>query len=143
MKKLIFGLFTIVLFAGATSAQKVYTPAKGSAERTAIFNVLRVPVEKKLKQKIQFTVQTFNVQGSWAFVYGTLQNPSGGAPNFKVTEYQEAINEGMFDNNYEALLKKSGGKWRVVTYLIGCTDVCWEPWAEDYRAPKAIFKLAE
>lgn len=120
-------------------AQSVYTPEKGSAERTAIFNALRVPIEKELKQKIQFSAQTFNVQGNWAFIFGDLQNSSGGKPNYKGTKYQEAIDEGMFDNNFQALLRKQNGKWRVVTHLIGCTDVCWIPWAKEFKAPKAIF----
>lgn len=120
-------------------SQAVYTPAKGSAERTAIFNTLRTPVEKKLKQKIQFAPQTFNVQGTWAFLFGDLQNPSGGKPNYKGTEYQEAIDAGAFDSNFQALLRKQNGKWRVITYQIGCTDVCWIPWIDEFKAPKAIF----
>lgn len=140
LKKTFIGLFLIVaFFVSNSAAQKVYTPAKGAAERTAIFSALRVPVEKNLKQKIQFSAQTFNVQGNWAFIFGDLQNPSGGKPNYKGTEYQKAIDEGMFDSNFQALLKKSGGKWKVVTYLIGCTDVCWIPWAAEFKAPKAIF----
>lgn len=138
-KKSFFSLSIILVFAFAAFAQDAYTPEKGSAERTAIFNALRVPVEKNLKQKIQFAPQSFNVQGNWAFVFGALQNMNGGEPNFKGTEYQEAINAGAFDNNFQGLLKKTGGKWRVVKYQIGCTDVCWEPWAKTYKAPKAIF----
>lgn len=140
LKKTIFGLFLIAAFCISNAlAQTVYTPEKGSAERTTILNTLRVPVEKNLKQKVQFVAQTFNVQGNWAFLFGDLRNSSGGKPNYKGTQYQEAINEGMFDNNFQALLKKTGGKWKVVTYLIGCTDVCWIPWREDHKAPKAIF----
>jgi len=44
---------------------------------------------------------------------------SGGEPNYKNTKYWEAYKEGMFDNNFQALLKKTGGKWRVITYAIG------------------------
>ena len=141
--------FTLVLFfilamcIPSAFAQKIYTPEKGSAERTAIFNALRVPVEKELKQKIQFATQNFNVQGNWAFIDGTLQNPTGGEPNFKKTEYQKRIDVDIFDNNIFALLKKTGGKWRVVTYQISCTDVCYLSWARDYKAPKAIFPSAE
>lgn len=139
-KKTIFGLFLIAALCVSNAlAQSVYTPAKGSAERTAIFNALRVPVEKNLKQKIQFAAQTFNVQGNWAFIFGDLQNSSGGKPNFRGTQYQEAIDAGAFDSNFQALLKKQNGKWRVITYQIGCTDVCWIPWADDFKAPKTIF----
>lgn len=140
LKKNIFGLFLIAAFCVSNAlAQSVYTPEKGSAERTELFNTLRVPIEKKLKQKVQFVAQTFNVQGNWAFIFGALQNPNGGEPNYKGTEYQASIDAGMFDSNFQALLRKQNGKWRVLTYEIGCTDVCWIPWIADYKAPKVIF----
>jgi hypothetical protein len=102
-------------------------------------SALRVPVEKELKQKIQFSVEHFKVSGNWAFLSGEPQSMSGGRPNYKRTEYQEAIDADMFDNNFFALLKKTGGKWKVVTYAIGCTDVCFLEWWREYKAPKAIF----
>jgi hypothetical protein len=83
------------------------------------------------------------VQGSWAFLDGEPQNSSGGRPVYKGTIYQEAVDADMFDNNFFALLRKTGGKWKVVKYQIGCTDVCYLPWAKDYKAPKAIFPYAE
>jgi hypothetical protein len=140
IKKLTYALFIVFIFSvSGVFAQTVHTPEKGSAERTEILNALRLPVEKLLNQKIQFAVDHFNVQGNWAFLDGKPQNSTGSEPNYKGTEYQEAIKAGMFDNNFFALLKKTGGKWRVVKYQIGCTDVCYLPWAKDYRAPKAIF----
>lgn len=139
LKKLLFSLSIILVFAFSAFAQNARTSAKDSAERKAILNALRVPVEKELKQKIQFSIQTIKVQGVWAFVNGKPQNSSGGEPNYKNTPYQEAIDSGAFDNNFQALLKKTGGRWKVITYAIGCTDVCWLGWDEEFKAPKAIF----
>lgn len=139
LKKLSFGLFVILIFSCAAFAQKVYTPEKGSAERTAIVNALRVPVEKELRQKIQFSIQTIKVQGNWAFINGEPQSASGGEPDYKITKYADALEEGIFDNNFQALLKKTKGKWKVVEFAIGCTDVCWLGWDEMYKAPKVIF----
>lgn len=129
----------VLVFAFTVLAQNAYTPEKGSAERAAILNALRVPVERELKQKIQFAVTNFKVQGNWAFLDGAPQNASGDKPNYENTIYGEAIEAGMFDNNFFALLRKTGGKWRVVKYQIGCTDVCYLEWATQYKAPKAIF----
>lgn len=143
LRKTTFILMAISIFAGAAFAQAASTPAKNSVERTAILNALRVPVEKELKQKIQFSIKNFKVSGNWAFLGGEPQNASGGKPNYKNTIHQEAINEGMFDNNFFALLRKTGGKWRVVTYAIGCTDVCYATWWKQYKAPKAIFPYTE
>lgn len=142
-KLLLISIFITALFAVSSSAQKVYTPAKGSAERAAILSALRLPVEKELKQKIIFSIEHFNVQGNWGFLDGAPQNTGGGKPNYRGTVYQNAIDAGMFDNNLFALLKKTKGKWKVVTYAIGCTDVCYMTWPEDYKAPKAIFPYTE
>lgn len=143
LKKLSVSLFAILILSCAVLAQKVYTPEKGSAERTAILDALRVPVEKQLKQKVQFSVGSFNVQGNWAFLGGVPQNANGGEPDYSKTKYNEAIDAGMFDNNFQALLKKTGGKWKVVTFEIGCTDVCYATWWKDYKAPKAVFPYSE
>lgn len=143
LKKSLIILSVIFIFAAASFAQTAYTPAKDSAERKAILNALRQPIEKELKQKIQFSIQNFKVQGVWAFVNGEPQNASGGEPNYRITTYADDVKEGIFDNNFQALLKKTGGKWKVVVYAIGCTDVCWLGWDEQYQAPKAIFPTNE
>lgn len=144
MRKLLlqFVMLTAVLTASAT-AQTVRTPEKGSAERTAILNTLRAPVERELKQKIAFNLEHFRVVGNWAFLGGDPQSPSGGQPNYRGTPYQEAKDADMFDNNIFALLRKTGSRWRVVTYAIGCTDVCYADWWRRYKAPKAVFPYTE
>lgn len=142
-KKSFLAISILFVLAFSAFGQKIYTPEKGSAERTVILDALRVPVEKELKQKIIFNIENFNVSGNWAFISGDPQGVDGNKPNYKKTPYQEAIEAGMFDNNFFALLKKTGGKWKVVTHAIGCTDVCYVTWWKDYKAPKAIFPYTE
>jgi hypothetical protein len=142
MKK-IAGSF-IVAFAivcSSAAAQQVYTPEKGSAERTAILDALRIPVERQMKQKIVFVVETMNVSGTWAYVGGRPQTPSGGRPSLKGTVFEGE--EDMFDDNFFGLLRKRRGKWQVVTHALGCTDVCYADWWRRYRAPKIIFPYTE
>lgn len=143
MRLVILTFFMMLAVSISVSAQSVYTPEKGTPERAAILDTLRVPVERELKQKIVFVADTFNVSGSWAFVSGSLQTPDGVAPDFSRTQYAEAMEAGAFDNNYFALLKKTSGKWRVTAYQIGCTDVCYLPWPKKYKAPKALFPYTE
>ena len=138
MKLAIF-IFAMTFAVMSAAAQSVHTPEKGTPERKAILDTLRVPIERELKQPIVFVADTFNVSGTWAFVSGSLQGADGNAPDFSNTQYSEAMEAGAFDNNYFALLKRSSNKWKVVTYQIGCTDVCYLPWPEQYRAPKVIF----
>jgi hypothetical protein len=141
--KLVF--YSLILIAAAItgSAQSAYTPEKGSPERKAILDALRIPVEKELKQKVVFATDNFKVQGTWAFVSGTPQTPSGGRPNYRNTIYWDAFESDAFDNNFFALLRKTAGKWRVVIKAIGCTDVCYADWWRSYKAPKAIFPYTE
>ena len=133
-------MLIIAFGATAVSAQKTYTPAKNSAERAAILNALRAPVAKELKQPVSFVANEFKVQGSWAFFSGEPQNASGGEINWRKTAYREMIDAGVFGGGLFALLKKSVGKWRVVTYQIGCSDVCYLGWDKQFKAPPAIFK---
>jgi hypothetical protein len=127
----------------ATVGQAVHTPEKGSAERKEILDALRVPVERDLKQPIIFAIDNFNVLGNWAFIGGTPQTPDGGKPDYSRTKYADALQAGAFDNNVFALLKKTAGRWKVVTHQIGCTDVCYAVWWRQYRAPKAVFPYTE
>lgn len=146
--KLMLGraVFLAMLTIGAVSAvdaQPAYTPEKGSPERKAILDALRTPVERDLKQKVVFVTENFNVYGNWAFIGGTPQSANGGAPDYSRTQYADAQESGAFDNNFFALLKKTAGKWKVVTYAIGCTDVCYADWWRRYKAPKAVFPYTE
>jgi len=139
----VFALLVSAFGVISSSAQDLFIPEKGSAERTAILNALRVPVERDLKQKVVFVTDNFKVQGVWAFVSGTPQRSDGGAIDYSRTKFATAVNEGAFDNNFFALLKKTGGKWKVTTVAIGCTDVCYTDWWKRYKAPKAIFPYTE
>lgn len=130
-----------ILFSAVATAQAVYTPEKGSAERTAILAALRIPVEKTLKQNIVFVTDHFSVNGTWAFVSGQPTTPTGGKPSLKGTIFDG--DEDMFDNNFFGLLRKTGGKWKVVTHALGCTDVCFADWWKKYKAPKSIFPYTE
>jgi len=143
MRKPTIVLAILFLFGCSAFAQSVYTPEKGTPERKEILDALRLPVERELKQKIVFTADTFNVLGNWTFIFGTMRSPEGGQPDFSRTKYAQAQRDGFFDNNFQALLKKSAGKWSVVKYQIGCTDVCYTEWWKQYRAPKAVFPYTD
>lgn len=142
MRALWITLLFLLMVTGST-AQSVYTPEKGSSERKAILDALRIPVERDLKQRVVFVADHFKVQGSWAFVSGTPQGANGEPPNYTNTKFADAFESGAFDNNFFALLKKTAGKWKVTKYAIGCTDVCYVDWWRRYRAPKAVFPYTE
>jgi hypothetical protein len=141
LKRNIWYLLLIFAFSFTTVlAQGNETQAKNSPESAAILKALSVPVSKELKQTITFSTDKLKVQGNWAFVSGQAKNADGGAPNWKLTKYQKFIASNDFEDNLFALLKKTNGKWRVVTYMINCHDVCYLGWDKRYKAPKAIIE---
>jgi len=142
--KRVYLLFVLVFaFVISLNAQAVEHPEKGSAERTAILDTLRPPVEQKLKQKVVFVINSINIQGNWVFVDGRLRTPEGKVPNWKNTPYAQAASYGAQSDGISALLRRSGSSWKITTYAIGCTDVCYVDWWRRYRAPKAIFPYTE
>jgi hypothetical protein len=141
LKRNTWYLLLIFAFSVTTAfAQGTDTPAENSPESAAVLKALSVPVSKDLKQNITFSTEKIKVQGNWAFVAGQAKNAEGGAPNWKLTKYQEFIDSGDFEDNLFALLKKTNGKWRVVTYMMNCHDVCYLDWDKRYKAPKAIIE---
>lgn len=122
-------------------ATRAYTPPPSGLERKAILDALRVPVEKELRQKIVFRIardDRLRVQDSWALLRGGLQLPDGHPVDYRRTVYQARIDDGVFDDGIYALLRKQRGKWRVVSYAIGATDVPFTTWK---GAPAAIFEI--
>lgn len=137
-------LLPIIILAALVSgaaAQEMRSPGTGSAERKEILNVVRVPTERDLKQKVSFVVDQLNIKGQWAFASGQLQTPSGERVKLNGTAYEGE--EDFFDNNFFALLKKTRGKWRVVEHALGCTDVCYLEWPARFKAPKEIFGIGD
>ncbi|MFN2513477.1 MAG: hypothetical protein ABR568_18905 [Pyrinomonadaceae bacterium] len=117
-----------------------HVPEKGSVERKAIVDALRIPVGKQLKQPVIFKIDHLKVQNGWAFLNGKPQTPEGSAIDYTNTVYQDAVDAGAFDDGIVALLRKVKGQWTVVQYVIGATDVPYVDWDKEYRAPKGIFK---
>ena len=118
----------------------VYTPKVGSSERKAVLEPLRASVQQELKTMVVFKVDRLRVQDGWAFIRGVPQQPSGKPLNYRGTPYQAAIDQGTFDDWICALLQKQQGKWKVIKYEIGATDVPFVGWEQQYGAPSGIFK---
>ncbi len=135
----LFILITLLVVPALSAQSKPYTPDKGSAERKAISDALRVPVERRLKQEVIFKIDHLKAQNNWAFLVGTPRRPDGGPIDYRNTTYAEAQKAGAFDDGVLALLHKVGGQWRVVQYVIGATDVAYLGWDRRFHAPAAIF----
>lgn len=132
-------LCLMVCLCPLTFGQAVTSPKQGSAARKGILDALRVPIEKDLKQRVMFKVDHLKVSGNWAFMSGKNLTAAGKKIDYRKTRYKDAIDSGAFDDWTCALLKREGNKWKVLRYSIGATDVVWDGWFREFRAPKAIF----
>lgn len=140
MNKLSALLGCFMLLANPIAHAAVTTPPPGSAERKAILDVLRIPVEAELKQNVVFVIGKLNVGSGWAFMAGNPQRKDGKAIDYRGTRYQEAVQAGMFDDNICALLKKEAGGWKVIRYVLGATDVAWDGWDREFGVPAELFR---
>jgi hypothetical protein len=140
VRRLLTLFLLICLWAGA-QAQQTTTPKQGSPERKAIVDALRVPMQKRLKQKIIFKIDRLKLKDGFAFIVAQPLQPNGRPIDYRGTSIQSAIDAGAFDDTVVALLKRQGGRWKVLTYVHGATDVPYVDWPEKYKAPPAIFKV--
>lgn len=122
-----------------------YTPESGSAERKAIMDALRIPVKRELKKPVIFGDVQLRVLGSWALVDSANPlNPDSSEFNYRgsTSNYAKCVNRGgddCGDPQYGAVLKKIGGKWKVLKFDSGATDV-WVGYAcsQIKGCPKAL-----
>ncbi len=115
-----------------------YTPSPGTAERAGIANGLRVPVQRELEQPVIFKFNTLKVENGWAFANAEPLKPNGRELTYWGKDQQAAGDEASWGGTIQALLRKRNGRWRVVTYVIGVSDVEWFDWDKRYGAPTAI-----
>jgi hypothetical protein len=141
--RLLRPLLLAILLAGAGvsagNAQRPHTPAAGSAERRLLMDALRLRMQRELNKPMIFRVQTLRVLGSWAFAEVEPLQPNGSPFDYRGTPLAQARRDGVLDSQSVALLRRTGGQWRVVKLAIGPTDVAWIPWPDETGAPAAVF----
>jgi hypothetical protein len=91
------------------------------SERKAVLDALRPRVETKLGPNVELVVQALRVENGWAFVMADPQR-KGGKPIDGFRIFGEDF-ENMDGLRVDAVLQKRNGRWRVVDYGIGATDV--------------------
>jgi hypothetical protein len=116
----------------AAVAQRVTTPPAGSAQRSAILDVLRPSIETELHGRVEFVVDRLRVGRGWALLWATPQRPGGRAIDPRVMPDHENRDGVMVT----ALLHFTNSRWRVVDYQIGATDVWY--CSTEFPAPAAV-----
>ena len=124
---------------GASSASaQVTTLPRGSADRAGVMDVLRATVRQRIGKPVIFVVKKLRVVGPWVFVEAVPRNPDGSRIDYRGTPYEEAVRDGAFEDMVQGLLRKGGGRFRLVTYAYGATDVAYVDWWRRYGAPRAV-----
>ena len=146
-----YGLAFAALLTSVGLEQAPAAPATGASAydvgrtdplRHRLLDVLRPHVERDLGQKVIFVVDVLRVQDGWAFATLLPRAPDGAPVDFSRTRHAERLREGMLDGDtLYALLRRDGPTWKVVTFIIGPTDVAWADWSAAYGAPESLFAL--
>ncbi|MCB1439602.1 MAG: sel1 repeat family protein [Nitratireductor sp.] len=123
----------------AGQQQKYYTPAKGTAERSAIMDAARVPINSELGQQVIFVVDQLRTDGRWVFLQANPRKPDGTQINWNATQFAGAWRADTMSDVVMVLLENRNGIYRVVDYVIGPTDVYWYNWVDTYRLPERFF----
>ncbi len=119
-----FSVGFVLIFTLPVSAQSVYEPARGSAERSNVLNAVRPMVEARLNPPVEFIVDWLRIGGQWAFVSLAPQRPGGGAIDLRRTTFAGEADYMDGVQTY-ALLRYQYNRWNLVDFVIGPTDVFW------------------
>lgn len=142
-----FIAFVVFAFPFMVSAQKTKQDLSkdiASTDRKEILEAIKTRLQPDLKLKPKLVVRSIWVKNGFAYFIGNAKDSRGKEINFRKTAFKDAVEAGVFDgDNTNALLKKSGSKWKVLTYAIGPSDVPWGCWWKEFKAPKEIFDYAE
>jgi len=140
LRRLCLALALLLAAAAPAMAQRgPTTPAPGSPERRAIMDAIRAATREDLEKPVIFVVDHLKVQDNYAFMMGVPRKPDGTPFDYSGTLYQEQIEGGAFDDWIYAVLAKINGRWQVLEWLIGATDVAWLGAVGKYGAPETIF----
>ncbi len=131
---------------GAPTSVFPFAPAAQAPQtnRAAVMDALRANLKPTLRnQDIVFNVTNgaYEAKGDWVFMRGVIRLRGTGAPaDYRGTEYQQDIDQGMFDDGFGALLHKENASFVVKAVAVGPTDVAWTTWGTEYGAPAEIFR---
>jgi hypothetical protein len=91
------------------------------AQRRAILDAMRPAIERRLGAPVEFVVHRIGVRDGWALVIADPQRPGGGRIDGRRIFGEDF--ENMDGLTVNAVLRFTGGRWRLVDHAIGPTDV--------------------
>ena len=131
--------FALSLVAIPSFAGSIYSPPRGDPLRKELLDTIRPRVEADLGRQVLFVVSFINVEGNWAFLAVTPVNRDGSKIDVSTTHYAKDADfmDGL--TNYAAL-KYANGRWNEIDWVVGPTDVAYEPWPQKYGFSRALIE---
>ncbi|MCB6176705.1 hypothetical protein LHP98_01005 [Rhodobacter sp. Har01] len=124
---------------GGVTLGELFTPPRGTADRSAILDAARVPVESLLGRKVLFQISVLRTDGAWAYLQATPLAPGGGPFDWSRTPYAQDWANDMMSDVIMVLLTNDGSGWVALDTIVGPTDVAWYGWTDSYGLPEALF----
>ena len=132
-------LIALTLVAIPSFAGSIYSPPRGDPLRKELLDTIRPRVEADLGRRVLFVVDFINVDGNWAFLAVTPVNRDGSKIDIYSTRYAKDADfmDGLA--NY-SVLKYANGRWNEIEWVVGPTDVAYEPWPEKYGFSRELIQ---
>ncbi len=135
----------LIVLVGAAAVLNAPTHAqialieRGSPERTAILDVVRASVQRRLGIKVIFVVERLAVFGEWAFAGLRPRTEKGGRIDYRRTLIAKDFDPEQDSDTVHVLLRRQGVAWQIVEEAFLPTDVVWEEWERKYKLPRQLF----
>ncbi len=118
---------------------RLRTPKRGSAERAALMDAARAPVQADIGRSVIFVVDILRTDGNWAYLQGKPVNRDGSPVDWRRTPFAREMALGAMSDVVMVLFAKVSGRWQVIEYALGPTDVQWLDWARKYGLAERLF----
>ena len=140
--KLLSTLFGLPLVLTAVMPGQA-APGLSPAERDAIVQTVTQAAAAKLKLSpavLRLMHDQPRHSGDWVFLMAHLLDAAGQRFDYAGTDLHKAAQAGTVSDLCAALLHREGGVWKLVDIAVGPTDVAWESWPAQHKAPASLFK---
>lgn len=122
------GLAAVVLLAAsvAVAAEPVRDLPPGDPDRRTILDILRPALELEMRGPVEFRVSFARTLHGWGLVRVTPQRPGGGRIEMRETVFADApFMDGL---TTDALFRRRGDRWYLITHVVGPTDAASSDW---------------
>jgi hypothetical protein len=111
--------------------------------KKAALEALNATITKKMTLTTQLELADYQTYANYAFVVAAVRQANGKPVDFTKTPFKKEYQGGVFSEDVFGVLKYDNGKWKVIDYSLGATDVPYGCWWKEHNIPKALFKKYE